>query len=129
MGPIISLALMLILFWVLLVLPQRRRLQAQRALVSSIEVGDEVMTTAGLYGTIDEIDGDVVHLRLADGVVVRSARWAVAQRITEPEPELDDPEFDDEEHDADLFTGDVADLTDGADGDADAGADADVDER
>jgi preprotein translocase subunit YajC len=129
MGPIISLALMLILFWVLLVLPQRRRLQAQRALVSSIEVGDEVMTTAGLYGTIDEIDGDVVHLRLADGVVVRSARWAVAQRITVPEPELDDPEFDDEEHDADLFTGDVADLTDGADGDADAGADADVDER
>lgn len=143
MGPIISLALMLILFWILLVLPQRRRLQAQRALVTSLEVGDEVMTTAGVYGTIEEIDGDVVHLRIADGVVVRSARWAVAQRVTEPEPDLD--ELDDEERDADLFSGDVTGLT-GADADAaadleregsaaaddadaDAEAQADVDER
>jgi len=139
MGPIISLALMLILFWILLVLPQRRRVQAQRALVTSLEVGDEVMTTAGVYGTIEEIDGDVVHLQIADGVVVRSARWAVAQRVTEPEPELD--ELDDQEHDGDLFSGDVSDLT-GADADAglddmggaaaadgDAEAQADVDER
>ncbi len=97
MGPIISLALMLVLFWVLLVLPQRRRMQAQRNLLASIEVGDEIVTTSGVYATIVDIDGDVVFLELADGVVVRSARWAIGQRKVEPEVEAEaEVEVDDD---------------------------------
>ena len=121
MGPLISLALMLVLFWVLLVLPQRRRMQAQRNLIASIEVGDDVVTTSGMLATIVGIEGDVVLLEVADGVVVRSARWAVGQRKVEPEPESElDADLDGAEHDEDPFT----DIADGAPADA-----RDVDDR
>ena len=38
--------------------PQRNRQRAQQALVASLEVGDDVMTTGGIFGTIVEIDDD-----------------------------------------------------------------------
>ena len=88
MGPFLLLAGTFLLMWVLFILPQQRRLRAHQAVVRSLEVGDEVMTTAGLYGTITalEDEADVVHLEIAEGTVVRLARGAIAQRLGE-EPE------------------------------------------
>ena len=48
MGSVIFLALLFVAMWVFVVLPQQRRQRAHRALVSSLEVGDEVMTTSGM---------------------------------------------------------------------------------
>jgi preprotein translocase subunit YajC len=90
MGPFLLLAGTFLLMWVLFILPQQRRIRAHRELVGSLEVGDDVMTTAGMYGTITaiEVDDDVVHLEIAPGTVVRLARGAVAQRLgIEEEPE------------------------------------------
>ena len=83
MGPFILLAGTFLLMWVLFILPQQRRMRAHRELVGSLEVGDDVMTTAGMYGTITAIDEDheVVHLEIAPGTVIRLARGAVAQRL------------------------------------------------
>ena len=87
MPALILLAVTFLLMWVLFIVPQQRRLKAHQALVARLEVGDEVMTTSGLFGTITELDDDVVHLELAPGTVVRLARAAVARRIgEEPEP-------------------------------------------
>ena len=41
------------------------------------------MTTAGLFGTIEGLEGDTMLLRVADGVTVRFARAAVARRISD----------------------------------------------
>jgi preprotein translocase subunit YajC len=89
MGPFLLLAGTFLLMWVLFILPQQRRMRSHRELVGSLEVGDDVMTTAGMYGTITAIDedDDVVHLEIAPGTVVRFARGAVAQRLgVEEEP-------------------------------------------
>lgn len=83
MGALILLAVTFLLMWVLFILPQQRRLRAHQALVARLEVGDEVMATSGLFGTITAIDDDVVHLEVAPGTVVRLARGAVARRIGE----------------------------------------------
>ena len=87
MGPLIAIALMFLVFWVLIILPQQRRVRAHQALVRSIEVGDEVMTTSGLYGTIASLDEDDVVLEVAPGTTLRFARGAIAKTITEPPPE------------------------------------------
>src|SRR5262245_58701634 len=90
MGPFLLLAGTFLLMWVLFILPQQRWIRAHREVVASLEVGDEVMTTAGMYGTITAIDADddVVQLEIAPGTVVRLARGAIAQRVgLEPEPE------------------------------------------
>jgi preprotein translocase subunit YajC len=87
MGPLIAIALMFLVFWVLIILPQQRRVRAHQALVRSIDVGDEVMTTSGLYGTIASLDEDDVMLEVAPGTTLRFARGAIAKKVDEPEPQ------------------------------------------
>lgn len=81
MGPLILLAVTFLLMWVLFILPQQRRMKAHQALVSRLAVGDEVMLTSGLYGTVTAVDDDQLRLEIAPGTVVRIARGAVARRL------------------------------------------------
>jgi len=68
-------------FFFLVVRPQRRQIAAHRALVDSLTVGDEVVTAGGLYGTIRALRDDTIELEVADGVVVRMARGAIARPV------------------------------------------------
>jgi preprotein translocase subunit YajC len=74
--------LIAVAMYFLLIRPQRRRMQEQRALASAVQEGDEVMTTAGMYGFVTAIEGDVIWLEIAEGVDIRIARAAVSRRIT-----------------------------------------------
>lgn len=78
---IVYLVVLVALFFVLIVRPQRRQAAAHRALVQSIEVGAEVITSGGIFGTVRALDDDVIELEVADGVVVKVARLAIAQRV------------------------------------------------
>ena len=69
------------LMYALLILPQQRRAKAQRQLLSSLEVGDQVLLNSGLYGFIEEIHGDVIWLEIADGVEVKVARAAITEKV------------------------------------------------
>jgi preprotein translocase subunit YajC len=77
--------LIAVAMYFLLIRPQRRRMQDQRALASAVQEGDEVMTTAGVYGFVTAIDDDVIWLEIAEGVDIRIARAAVSRRITPAE--------------------------------------------
>jgi len=95
MGAVIVIILLLGLFWLVLVRPQRRQAAQQRELIESLEPGDEIVSAGGLYGVIKSIDGDELHVEIADGLVVRMAKGAVAgfvEHDVEPEnvPEEDD---------------------------------------
>jgi preprotein translocase subunit YajC len=96
MGPVIVVVVLFALFWLLLVRPQRRQAAEQRELIASVEPGDEIVSAGGLYGVIQSVDGDELQVEIADGLVVRMARGAVAglvERDEEPEsaPAGDDP--------------------------------------
>jgi preprotein translocase subunit YajC len=79
------------LFWLLLVRPQRRQALEQRALIASLEPGDEIVSAGGLYGVIKSIDGDELQVEIAEGLVVRMAKRAVAG-LVEHEEESEVPE-------------------------------------
>jgi preprotein translocase subunit YajC len=96
--------LMIVGFYFLLIRPQRSRQRAQQALLASIEVGDEVMTTGGIFGTIIEIDDDegVVVVEIAPGTRVRMLRQGISQRFVEDDGYDEDDDQDgavDEESD------------------------------
>lgn len=74
--------------WVAFVRPQKRRQQLQRQMLDTIKPGAEVLTAAGLYGTVVEADGDEVRVEIADGVVVKIARRAIGAVIP---PEVEEP--------------------------------------
>ena len=72
-------AVIALAFFVLIVLPQRRRTTAHRLLLSSLQVGDEVITIGGILGTIRELTDEKIELEVAEGVVITVARNAIAQ--------------------------------------------------
>ena len=74
-------ALLALAFFFLIVRPQRRRVTQHRAFVTAVELGDDVVTTGGIYGTIRALRGEAVELEVAPGIVITVARAAVAQRV------------------------------------------------
>ena len=77
MFAILTILLLLLAAWVLLVVPQQRRQRAHQQVIGALTVGQEVITTAGVYGTVAALDGDVVHLEVAPGTTIRIARLAI----------------------------------------------------
>lgn len=76
--------LLAVAFWFLLIRPQRKRAQEAAAVRASLEVGAEVITTAGLYGTVAHVDDEAVLLEVAPGVTNRYAKGAVARVLSSP---------------------------------------------
>jgi preprotein translocase subunit YajC len=80
-------AVIALAFFLLIVLPQRRRSTAHRTLLAALKVGDEVVTIGGILGTIVELDDERIRLEVAEGVVITVARNAIAQLAsTDNEP-------------------------------------------
>ena len=71
------------LLLIFIVFSQRRRAQQVQALQNSLAVGDEVVTTSGLYGTIVALDDTVVTLDSGAGSTLRYDRRAIGMRATE----------------------------------------------
>ena len=81
--------------YTVMIRPQQRRAREHQALIAAVEVGDDVMTTAGIFGTVTAVEGDVISIEITPGVVMRVARAAIGRRmVDEPEQldELDEPE-------------------------------------
>src|SRR5215469_1420890 len=73
----LPLAVIMVIFYVLLIMPAQRRQKKTQSMLSALKTGDKVVTTGGLYGTIVALDGDAIQLRIADQVKVKVARSAV----------------------------------------------------
>lgn len=84
--------LMIVGFYFLLIRPQRNRQRAQQALVASLEVGDEVMTSGGIFGTIVDMDDEegTVTVEIAPGTRIRMLRQGISQRFVEDADEGDE---------------------------------------
>ena len=73
-----------VIFWLLAIRPQQRRAREVQAMQQALGVGDDVMLTSGVYGTLTEIDEETVRVEIAPGVTIKVARGAVGRRIDEP---------------------------------------------
>jgi preprotein translocase subunit YajC len=85
---------------------QQKRMRQQQALQQSAEVGDDVLTTAGIFGTIVDEDEDegTVTVEIAPGTRIRMVRSGIARRLTEDDgydDEYDEGDDDDEVADHD----------------------------
>jgi preprotein translocase subunit YajC len=99
MGPLLALLITFGLMWVLLILPQQRRMRQHQAVVASLEPGDEVVTAGGVYGTITSVDEETLAVEVAPGITLRILRSAVTQRVAPIDETADDDDDEEEEHD------------------------------
>jgi preprotein translocase subunit YajC len=72
-----------VLFYVLLILPMRKRQKAVQQMVETLKKGDRVITSGGMYGEIYAVMDGAVMLKIADNLKVKVAKSA----ITGLEPE------------------------------------------
>jgi preprotein translocase subunit YajC len=93
---LISLVLMVAIFYFLLIRPQQRRVRQQRDLVDSLGVGDEVVTIGGMFGTIFEMNDESVTLDVGSGTRIRFIKQAIARKFVREEPETKSEEADEE---------------------------------
>lgn len=70
------------LFYFLMIRPQRTRMRRHQALMSELQVGDEVQTIGGIYGRIEHLDEDSAILGIEGGGRLRVARRALQAKIT-----------------------------------------------
>jgi preprotein translocase subunit YajC len=70
-------AVMLLIFYFLVLLPMRRRQKKVQDFQSGLKVGDRVITTGGIYGQITRLGEGSVQVQIADKVRIEVARAAV----------------------------------------------------
>ena len=75
---------------------QKKAMQATINLHDSLTVGDQIMTTAGLYGTITAVSDSKVDVEIAPGVVVTMLKLAVKEKTAVDEDEYDADEYEDD---------------------------------
>jgi len=117
---LIIMVLMLGVMYVLMIRPQRQRQAQQQSMVDSAGVGDDVLTTGGIYGTISEVEGDDIVVEIASGVTVHMTRRGIAA-VLPPEEDEDDEDAEDAEEQDESGVTDEKEAVSAVAGDAPAG--------
>jgi preprotein translocase subunit YajC len=76
---------MLVFMYVLLIRPQRQQAKRHQEMLSSINVGDEVVTAGGIYGEVTGIDDERVQLEIDADVRVAVARRMIVSKVSPEE--------------------------------------------
>ena len=81
LSSLVFLALLMAIFYFMLIRPQRRRVQQHRDLVESLREGDEIVTIGGLFGRVIRLGDDDLELEVAPGTTLRALKTAVARKV------------------------------------------------
>jgi preprotein translocase subunit YajC len=134
---LILILIVVVAFYLLMIRPQQRRKQQAAQKTNTVAPGARVRTTAGMYATVVDTDGDDVILEVAPGIEVRYMKRAIME-VVEPGPVVDediaedvdpgDEDTSDYYADAEGEDGDTEDTDETADGTPVSAAPVDSDE-
>jgi preprotein translocase subunit YajC len=75
----------------LMIVPQRKQRQKHADFVQGLAVGDEVVTSGGVFGRITYLEDGVAHIEVDTDVVIRVTLASISRPATEPEPASPSP--------------------------------------
>jgi preprotein translocase subunit YajC len=71
------------IFYLLLIMPMRKRQKKHQEMLGKLTKGDRVITTGGIFGTVVDVQDDRLIVRIAENVKIEVARSAVAGLASE----------------------------------------------
>jgi preprotein translocase subunit YajC len=74
---ILPIAAIFLVFYFLVIAPANKQRRKTQELLSALKKGDRVVTTGGIYGTIQGVEPEVVYLKIAENLKVKVARSAI----------------------------------------------------
>jgi len=77
--PIVAIGLV---FYFIVIAPASKQRRRTQEMLNSLKKGDRVVTSGGIYGTIQGVEPEVVYLKIAENVKVKVARSAITGVIT-----------------------------------------------
>ena len=81
--PLLPLIAIFLIFWFIVLRPQRKRQQALQEMLRNLKNGEKVITSGGIYGIVAGMKDDRVHLRVADQVKIEISKNAIVAKQTE----------------------------------------------
>jgi preprotein translocase subunit YajC len=76
---LIPFALIFVIFYFLVIMPQQKRSKQQKALLEALKKGDKVVTASGIWGTVTNLGKETVTLQIADSTKIRLQRDQIAR--------------------------------------------------
>jgi preprotein translocase subunit YajC len=102
--------LLLVMVYVMILLPNKKRRLAHQALMKNLQEGDEVLTASGLFGYVHAVEEKVVWVEIAENVIVRVANHAISNVVP---PDTSDMEHETTEEPEEIASEDHSLDTDG----------------
>lgn len=91
-GSFLPIVLMILIFYFLLIRPQRKRDKAERDMRNSIQVGDEISTIGGFIGKVVSIKDETLVIETsADRTKLKLYRWAIRGKEAAPADRIEEP--------------------------------------
>lgn len=80
---IAPIAAIFFVFYFLVIAPANKQKKKTQEMLNSLKKGDRVVTSGGIYGTVQGVEAEVVYLKIGDNVKVKVARSAITSVVTD----------------------------------------------
>ncbi|MDD5687090.1 MAG: preprotein translocase subunit YajC [Elusimicrobia bacterium] len=80
--------LIFIVFYFLLIRPQGKKQKELQKMLNNLKKGDRVITTSGIYGNVNEIQENIVKLKISENTNIQILKSAISIVVTEPVKEI-----------------------------------------
>jgi preprotein translocase subunit YajC len=87
LGGIMPLVLIFIFFYLFLLRPQRKKTKEHQNLLSALKKDDKIVTSSGLYATVVSIKGDLVDVKISEGVCVQIVKQSISNVVVKESKE------------------------------------------
>lgn len=75
--------LVFVIFYLLIILPQRKKQKQHQQMVENLKPGDRIITSGGIFGTVMDVHPDRIELKIASNVKIDILKSAVAIILSE----------------------------------------------
>ncbi len=79
---LIPIVLMIVIFYFLLIRPQQKKEKQRQAMVNSLQKGDRVVTSGGMYGVVQSVNNDVVVLKVGTNTNIEFIKGAIQGKVS-----------------------------------------------
>ncbi len=76
---------MLVIFYFFMIRPQQKRSNEHKKMLETLDKGDMVITSGGVYGTVVSVGDKTVEIKIAENVKIKILRSAVSDKVNAQE--------------------------------------------
>jgi len=77
LGALLPFVLVFVIFYLLIIMPQRKKQKKHMELVDNLKPGDRIITTAGIFGTVMGVQKDLIELKISSNTNIKITKSAV----------------------------------------------------